>query len=34
MFMQLKKIISIGLIASLVSPVLTTGKVIAEEAQK
>lgn len=33
MFMQLKKIISIGLIASLVSPVLTTGKVIAEETQ-
>ena len=31
--MQLKKIISIGLIASLVSPVLTTGKVIAEETQ-
>ena len=33
MFMQLKKITSIGLIASLVSPVLTTGKVIAEETQ-
>lgn len=31
--MQLKKIISIGLIASLVSPVLTTGKVLAEETQ-